>query len=195
MALLTGQDLDGVVKFFLYKNLGKEYKEEYLQALESPSEKLFFVSFYSCLHVNLPISMLFPSIDDDAVEQIKNFRETEHYRPCCLIVPQGPFADYEEDVQYRVDFAILGIKPSYDENFIYKRNVNKVIVECDGNEFHEKTKEQVIYEKKRDRFLQSYGLKILRFSGSEICSDPFGCAEEVKNFLFAEKNDHGKLTR
>ena len=43
-----------------------------------------------------------------------------------------------------------------------------VIIECDGHDFHEKTKEQVTKDKIRERFLVENGYKVLRFSGSEI---------------------------
>lgn len=44
----------------------------------------------------------------------------------------------------------------------------KIIIECDGHEFHEKTKEQAQHDKKRDRFLQEQGYRVYRFTGSEI---------------------------
>lgn len=62
-----------------------------------------------------------------------------------------------------------------------------IVIECDGHDFHEKTKEQAARDKKRDRYLQSMGFKVFRFSGSEIWKDPFTCAQEiVAEFEFAE---------
>lgn len=58
---------------------------------------------------------------------------------------------------------------------------NKYIIECDGHEFHEKTKEQVAYDKKRERFLVNSGYKVLRYSGSEI----YGKYEQIINELFS----------
>lgn len=75
---------------------------------------------------------------------------------------------------YRVDFAFLN------------RNGNDplfVAVECDGHAFHERTKEQVARDKKRDRFFQQAGWRVLRFSGSEIYRDPFKCVDEVFSLL------------
>lgn len=88
--------------------------------------------------------------------------------------------------KYRVDFlvrivALSGIHCATMETLI---SMDKVcIVECDGHEFHEKTKEQAQRDKERDRFLQSKGYAVLHFTGSEIYRNPFKCAHEVYKYL------------
>lgn len=71
--------------------------------------------------------------------------------------------------------------------YIYQKNANdeesSAIVECDGHDFHEKTKEQVARDKKRDRYFQSLNMKVIRFSGSEIYKDPFACVDELNKIL------------
>ena len=62
-------------------------------------------------------------------------------------------------------------------------NDYKLVVECDGHDFHEKTKEQVIHDNERDYDLKSAGYDILHFSGSEIYNDPFKCAEKVLKYI------------
>lgn len=57
------------------------------------------------------------------------------------------------------------------------------IIECDGHEFHEKTKEQVQEDKKRDRILAKKGYIVLRFTGSEIINDVNNCVSEIVNFV------------
>lgn len=71
---------------------------------------------------------------------------------------------------YRADFAVTfsGVK---------------VVVECDGHDFHEKTKEQAARDKKRDRDFQLAGWKVLRFTGSEIHRDVEACARDVAQAL------------
>jgi|GEM_PF-2799884 len=59
----------------------------------------------------------------------------------------------------------------YRVDFMIEWNEKKIVIECDGHEFHEKTKEQVSRDKKRDRFITMQGYKLLRFSGSEICNN------------------------
>jgi len=67
-----------------------------------------------------------------------------------------------------------------------------LIVECDGHDFHEKTKQQAAHDKKRDRFMTVSGYGVLRFTGSEIYRDPIGCVREVVGY-FAQFPGHNKL--
>lgn len=76
--------------------------------------------------------------------------------------------------KYIADIAIEipGVTPEY-----------VCIVECDGHDFHERTKEQAIRDRARDRAFQAAGIPVFRFTGSEIYNNPFACAREVRNFL------------
>lgn len=65
--------------------------------------------------------------------------------------------------KYRVDFLV----DTYDPRD-RKKIIKQSIIECDGHDFHEKTKEQAQRDKKRDRDLQVLGFKIYHFTGSEI---------------------------
>lgn len=78
--------------------------------------------------------------------------------------------------RYRIDIACF-----------YTWTGKRVAIECDGHEFHEKTKEQAAHDKARDRFLSTSGWTVLRFTGSEIHKDPFGCALQVARFLAADE--------
>jgi len=53
------------------------------------------------------------------------------------------------------------------------------IIECDGHDFHERTKSQAAHDKRRDRFFQSKGLIVLRYTGSEIFRAPVDCASSA----------------
>ncbi len=55
----------------------------------------------------------------------------------------------------------------------------KLVVECDGHAFHEKTPEQARRDKSRDRELLIKGYPVMRFTGSEIYQRPLHCAEQV----------------
>lgn len=59
----------------------------------------------------------------------------------------------------------------------------RAVVEADGHDYHERTKEQAARDKKRDRLMIADGLYVLRFTGSEIWKDPISCAKEVYNFV------------
>lgn len=59
------------------------------------------------------------------------------------------------------------------------RSEQRIIIECDGHDFHEKTKQQASRDKKRDRDLTTLGYAIYRFTGSEIFKNPSRCFDEV----------------
>lgn len=82
--------------------------------------------------------------------------------------------------KYKADFLLI------QQNFDFgptKREYKKVIIECDGRDFHEKTKFQAQHDKRRDRFIQSRGHQVLRFTGSELHKDPLNCVLEVIKFF------------
>jgi very-short-patch-repair endonuclease len=90
--------------------------------------------------------------------------------------------------QYKVDFLVSPISffvnscdgYNYDSLLTnIDKDIQDYAVELDGHEFHEKTKEQVEKDKKRERFLVSKGLIVMRFSGREIYKNPFDCVNEV----------------
>ena len=65
-------------------------------------------------------------------------------------------------------------------------NINhdfKLVIECDGHEFHEKTKEQVTNDNERDLELKMMGYDVLRFSGSQIYNKPFRCAAGALDYI------------
>lgn len=64
----------------------------------------------------------------------------------------------------------------------------KVVFEADGHDFHEKTKEQAKHDKERDRFMQSKGVSVYRFTGSEVYSNVFDVYIEIVNIIFSESN-------
>lgn len=72
---------------------------------------------------------------------------------------------------FRVDF-VCGWNIGQDR-------FTSIVIECDGHDFHERTKKQAAADKSRDRALSQTFARVLRFTGSEIYSDPCKCAEEV----------------
>lgn len=80
----------------------------------------------------------------------------------------------------------IGLGP-YRADFVlehrYKERRVLIAVECDGHEFHEKTKEQAARDKARDRWMTTNGIRILRFTGTEIFNTPEHCASQVVTLL------------
>jgi very-short-patch-repair endonuclease len=78
--------------------------------------------------------------------------------------------------RWRVDFVYSVRDPSSDR-------VSCLVVECDGHEYHERTKAQAARDRNRDRELQAAGFTIYRFTGSEIYNDPVKCADSVLEWI------------
>lgn len=75
---------------------------------------------------------------------------------------------------YRLDFLVTWVEDG---------NTYCVGVECDGHDFHEKTKQQAAHDKQRDRALVAAGYTMLHFTGAEIWRDPEACTNEVSRVL------------
>lgn len=72
---------------------------------------------------------------------------------------------------YRIDFCIR------------IANGEQIFVECDGHDFHERTKEQAERDRSKDRAIQAAGIPILRFTGREIWRDGSQVVVEIIKFL------------
>lgn len=95
--------------------------------------------------------------------------------------------------EYRVDFLIYGVTAECDDRSTWGRV--KLIVECDGHDFHEKTKQQAKRDKKRDRTLMAMGYHVMRFTGSEIWNDPRKVVQEALSFVRKVQSRHQAIRR
>lgn len=68
-------------------------------------------------------------------------------------------------------------------DFLIEDDDQSVVVECDGHDFHERTKEQAERDRSRDRRFQELGHAVFRFTGREIYRDAVRCADQVFSFL------------
>jgi very-short-patch-repair endonuclease len=143
-----------------------EAKLDILAVLDGGSaiEKLLYVAF-KVLEENCDCYVMPPAVDYkqwamDHVGSVVVMREVS-----------------VKETKYTADFWLLrlgtGEKP--------------IIVECDGHEFHERTKEQAEHDRKRDRRLTALGHKVLRFTGREIWRDPMKCATEALELAFSQQ--------
>ena len=74
-------------------------------------------------------------------------------------------------LDWPVDF-LVGTVNIHEQKFY-------AVVECDGHDFHERTKAQAARDRQRDRRLQDAGFRVFRFTGSELFNKPMACADEV----------------
>jgi very-short-patch-repair endonuclease len=89
--------------------------------------------------------------------------------PGVYIFPQGQVG------KYSADFLLCLNTSDGDTRWF--------AVECDGHDFHERTKAQARHDKSRDRWMMSADVTVLRFTGQEIYDDPERCASEVHNAM------------
>ena len=129
---------------------------ESLIGCESPIEQLLALSFEKLGIQN--ISNFNPFIDVLSIEK--------QYEIQC------------DKKKYRVDFYI----PVWYKN----QDIEGFVVECDGYEFHQKTKEQVERDNVRTRDLQKAGYTVIRFSGTEVWHKSYKCAKDVLNLILSK---------
>lgn len=158
--MTTPQDIiDTAIQAVAYSRL-KDWDEKVRPLAESPIEELFLAAVYASNidWGDAPVHIYMGEYYEDGTR----FDGTHLW-------PQVQIGNY------RVDFLFEYIGP---------RGRRRVIVECDGHAFHERTKEQASSDKARDRFLVSRGFQVLRFTGSEIYRDPIICWAETRNVLW-----------
>jgi very-short-patch-repair endonuclease len=133
--------------------------EEFLGMCESPIERLFLCALWARGSWTGRVELV----------HLHSAEALEHYSvglSHIIAAPQvrvGP---------YRVDFMLIGQRVDREPPCV-------VVVECDGHEFHEKTKEQAARDKARDRDLQERGMQVFRFAGSEVWRAAGDCAGDV----------------
>lgn len=136
---------------------------------ESPIEQMMFAAL---AWVDMPIFgsggamselLMIHNVDEDAF--------LAQGQPFARLLLQHPLD------KYRVDFLVRAAFHGRDPTDL-------LVIECDGHDYHERTKQQAQRDRGRDRFMQASGLRVFRFTGSEIWRDPHACAEEVRKFIF-----------
>lgn len=141
------------------KSAAEDFSQEMwnncVELVKSPIERLLWIALHAVCKVNCVEINAEPWYDGKEERQGFGLH----------VVPQL------EIEPYRVDFLVW--------NEVHKQATTDWVIECDGHEFHERTKAERQYEKKRDRFLTTRGYKILRFTGSEIFKDPYSVAVEI----------------
>lgn len=98
----------------------------------------------------------------------------------------------KESKHYYLDFAFFA--DSIDGMFNITHPEFKLAIECDGHEFHERTKEQVANDNNREYDLKMMGFDVLRFSGSQIYNKPFVCAAKTLKYIIEKiGEDNGDI--
>lgn len=90
--------------------------------------------------------------------------------------------------RYRLESQVEIIATSkkyYADFVIYLENEEqlKLVIECDGHDFHKVTKEQVKHDNERDMALKKAGFDVIHFSGSQLYENAWKCADEVCSYI------------
>ncbi len=84
----------------------------------------------------------------------------------------------------RVDFLVtMKIRPLSGAS-----QRSQLVVECDGYDWHERTREQAKKDRARDRRLQALDLAVFRYTGSDVWEHVFGAAREAIEELARRMN-------
>lgn len=146
-----------------YKGLPKTVKEFI-------SNRVLEKMFSALIEINLC---------ESPIEQLMGVALHEVFPKTVDVIADDFFINPQEKIEYngkdyRVDFFVV---------VNYKNKIKGYVIECDGHEFHEKTKEQARRDKQRDRDLMTIGHPVMRFTGSEIYDNPILCAREAASVI------------
>jgi len=163
---------------YTYKAL--RHLEKLIDATESPIEKAILFALSVAAH--------------DAASNVRYkkgrhvFGDLEDMPDVLIIEPQAQLGEY------RVDFLLTyqeGI-PDFDHKEKLKDGteipgvkdvIAHLIIECDGHDFHDRSKEQASRDRERDRELKKLGYEVFRYTGSDIWKNPLACATEAVEVL------------
>lgn len=93
--------------------------------------------------------------------------------------PYHPATDKKDGIWLYQQAKILNYRVDFLLEVWWKKQVRLIVVECDGHDFHERTKEQAAHDRSRDREMTLAGFKVLRFTGAEIWADAIMCADTI----------------
>lgn len=137
--------------------------EMWEKAIESPIERLMFVGL--CTAVDGQEALCFDrAVPADGRQAMSPQMLAKSKEPGALVI------HYQlKLLDWSADFVLS----------VPTESSRKLIVECDGHDFHERTKEQAARDRSRDRAVVAAGHRILRYTGSELYRDPMKCVREV----------------
>lgn len=93
-----------------------------------------------------------------------------------MLPPEGVRVTPQQKLgKYRADFVFLVTNKD--------GKPKSLVVEVDGHDFHERTKDQAARDRSRDRWMAENGYDVMRFTGSEVWANPFACAIEIAERL------------
>lgn len=105
--------------------------------------------------------------DEPTVAVLCEDRENQTRARSAMLMREQPV------LTYRIDLVMM---PALLARYIA---TPILAIECDGHDFHDRTKQQAAYDRARDRELLLRGITTIRFTGSEIHHSAERCAAAV----------------
>ncbi|XWN32721.1 MAG: DUF559 domain-containing protein [Devosia sp.] len=91
--------------------------------------------------------------------------------------------DDREGTTFTPQYQLLSYRADFAFRTGYLGQEQFLVVECDGHDFHDRTKEQASRDRARDRTLLEIGIPVIRFTGRDVWADAMGCAEQISDQL------------
>lgn len=133
---------------------------------ESPIEQLFLTAMLYRGFGGMHELLICPLKNDEGLPEVESQR-----RRFLFMRHQMPIE------RWRADFVFY----AWDNQprILKKPGWRELVVECDGHNFHERTKQQAARDRARDRAMVLNDKTVFRFTGSELWKDSWGCAGQV----------------
>ena len=144
------------------------YHECFDMDIDSPIEQILYIAIDAVRHV--------AQINRMSPQEING----ERYVFGLDVIPQKHVG------RYRVDFQIIHYGLFNKDG---TQIINKILVECDSQAFHERTEKERRYEKARDRSLNKAGFTVFHYTGKEIIEDPYKIAAEIISEIIDDDAD------
>lgn len=180
----------GELDALYFEKLPQRCKEIFFEFLsceyDFDGDKAFFVDVGElyCEDCQSPIEQIFKlAYEITCFTKLKSSANILSIYPQAEIIANGHkyYADFLFDTDECTFKNPEGIKPY------------KLVIECDGHEFHEKTKAQVKKANERDMDLKLADFDVLHFSGSQIYNEPFKCAEQTIAYILSKISKAGEV--
>jgi very-short-patch-repair endonuclease len=123
---------------------------------QSPIERQFLIGLMS-FGLQLPLY--------DFGDSFSRFVSRDGAFPVVRVTLQAPVEGYKADFLLEVTHK--------------GKTLGRVVIECDGHQFHKRTKEQAAHDRARDRKMTLAGYKVMRFTGSEIYRNLTQCVDDA----------------
>ena len=136
--------------------------------------------------IEMAVSAWYAEGMDDGISEIEAIFHafalfaTDGYQPIEYDMFDGVHGEPEWGTYYRRQQRIGRYTADFVFTIIAGEHRRQLVVECDGHDFHERTKEQAAHDRGRDREMGRMGYQVMRFTGAELFRDPVKCIQEVE---------------